>query len=325
MKKETLYENYRLIDTKEYTIADEYSSDKYIYARKSPVNNDIRENKNRFMFKVNVTDVPIDIAEEVAYKIANSIGISCCRAEVCKRKRNSIVKDTYDVGVRSFYNLSQKDKLISSSTLVNEYIKYLNGSIDSIPHLYDFELIMKSILHRIMKVSQRPYSEFLNVRQQFIDMMIFDLKFANYDRGRDNWMLRHSMATGEFSLYPMYDNEAILGFDAPIDIASFNSTEISDYSNSLKYPIVRPLDKNRVNYLDMMEYLLEKYPKETKKSMEKVFMFTYEDLEHVLDEYENLHEDRKKIIKKIFLDRDLKMKHIYKTYLEKEDFKDIGG
>lgn len=315
---EISYKKYKLIDTDEYEIFDEYDTGKDVYVRKNPKNINIRDNENKFMFKINFSDVPIDIAEEIAYKIAKKIGISCCKAETCMRKRNSIVPERYDTGVRSFYHISNQDKFITSSSLVSEYLFSKKTAIKMNSHSYDIDLIMQAIFHRIIEVDKRPYQEFLDVKQQFIDMVIFDLKFGNYDRGRDNWMLVQNAVTRQISLYPMYDNEAILAFDSALGFSS--ASEVAFFNDSNKYPIIRPSDrsKGKSNYMDLLKYLLEKYPVQTRKATDKVFEFRFVDLENLLEDYDVLSEERKKAIKKAFLDRDFKFKYICKKNLEKE-------
>ena len=44
-------------------------------------------------------------------------------------------------------------------------------------------------------------------------MSIYDLKYMNPDRRLNNWFIRKNKKTGQLDLYPMFDNEMILGFD----------------------------------------------------------------------------------------------------------------
>ena len=42
---------------------------------------------------------------------------------------------------------------------------------------------------------KRPYSEFIDFKQDFIDMVVYDIKLLNPDRGLENWFIRQNKST----------------------------------------------------------------------------------------------------------------------------------
>lgn len=310
MKERLNTENYRLIDTNEYKVYDEYSISKKEYIRRNPKDSDSRNNHNMFMFKINFDDTDVDVAEEVAYHIAEKVGIPCCEANLAKILRRGTT-NTFDTGVRSFYNYSNRDYICTPTFWINEYLNDMGKSISQ-NHIFDVNLIFEALFHKMVEKEKLPYEEFLRVKQDIINMIVYDIKFGNYDRGRNNWQLVQDRSSKKIDLYPMFDNEAILGFDS---VENYKTAEdVGHYNSSNRMKIIRPEDRSKgsSNYLDLYEYLLKKYPQEAILATNKANRFTFEDLEKLLDRYNNLSKERKDFVKRVFLDRDLKTKFIFR-------------
>ena len=49
-----------------------------------------------------------------------------------------------------------------------------------------------------------------------IDMMVYDCMFGNNDRHSQNWAMYTDEENGKAKLYPLYDNERVLGLSIPV-------------------------------------------------------------------------------------------------------------
>ena len=120
---------------------------------------------------------------------------------------------------------------------------------------------------------KRPYSEFIDFKQDFIDMVVYDIKLLNPDRGLENWFIRQNKSTKAIDLYPMFDNEMILGFDRQITEFEFSSDqlkyEISKTTSAILTPEAHFKHKRNADYNELFKYLLKKYPIQTQNSLRK--------------------------------------------------------
>ena len=128
---------------------------------------------------------------------------------------------------------------------------------------------------------KRPYSEFIDFKQDFIDMVVYDIKLLNPDRGLENWFIRQNKSTKAIDLYPMFDNEMILGFDDDIS-----------YSKTL---------------------LLNRYPIQTQNALDKFKNFDISNLYEILNSLPDLTENRKNFALKLFDCRSKSLEEIYKN------------
>lgn len=312
--------SYKLLDEDEYEL-DDYYNDKYFYRRKQMQNTTSRNNRNRMVYKNNLTELPVDVAEAIASAIGKKTIENVCDCELTKKKRIGVNK--FDHGVVSYYYYSDNDKLIHPSEFIKEYLNWNGMSTECVDKkCVSIDICIKSIFYYLKVVLQRPYKECQKVRQQFIDMIMFDCRYGNYDRNIDNWMLYQNKDNGEVELYPAFDNECFLGFDeylskfqVPENIAKdLSKTELSklekqlvlDYNATLKMKEIIPEDekKSYSNYEDIVKYLLSNYPEHTLEAYKKLNRFSYYDLVALLDEMP-IPEERKLVVKKIFVSREL--------------------
>ncbi len=122
--------------------------------------------------------------------------------------------------------------------------------------------------------------------QDAIDMIVFDNIFGNSDRHSENWSVGYSNS-GTMRIYPMYDNEAILGFRRPE--ATIKKIVDLGYASDLAPKIsysrmgVSPINSG-VSYRTMLTHLATEYPEETLKSMKKITdRVTLKDVEAMYD------------------------------------------
>lgn len=300
-----MYYEYCTIDEEDYSLYDSYNQ-KYIYIRKNPINENLKDNGNKFIFKYNLTDFDIDYGEVIGSELARRTIKNGCRTSLAKKLRG----DRFSYGVSSFYYTSSIDSIISSKHFVREYMKIANLPKDVYKSGFvDIDTCLKAMGYGIMNLYKRPYSDFQNFKQQYIDMIVFDCRFGNYDRRLENWMLYQDGNSKKIKMYPMYDNEAVLGIDfsLPLDNDRVSEKElILNYNSNLKMREIIPEDIERgYSYVnDILKHLLTKYPLETMKAYEKVKSLSYGEFSSFLERFPSLSDKRKQLTKKMFLTRE---------------------
>ena len=130
-------------------------------------------------------------------------------------------------------------------------------------------------------------------------------------------------------MYPTYDNERILGFMEREDIVSSileNDESVKRYHNeTLLSRIGFPPKKEKVNYKDMINYMLEHYPEWTRSGLDKVLNLREKDLEEILEECEGLEDSYKNFSMAIFKDRRENIRQCLNEYYLKQSSKKYEG
>lgn len=320
-----MYREISRIDTSKYTLVNEYPEFRYEYNIKELAADRgfvyTRNQIAKFVYKKRTREPYIHIGEKVAYELAKKAGIKCCRVELYKLHVPERMGNKYDRGAISVFEQSSEDVLISGYWVVREQARKMG-----IENYFksDIDLIFEGAKRRFEQ-KKRPIEEYNAFVEDFIDMTVFDLKFGNYDRKLENWILRHNTHTGVIDLYPMYDNEAILGFafDEPEE---YDLDTMNELINQQRSVVCRPEDRERneaVNFDEMLEYLLSKYPAQTEKSLEKVLKITLEDLNDILDNIPDLPEERKRFARSMFVYRDVYVRKILKKYESEKESESI--
>lgn len=306
------------IDLEKYSLYDEWRKGIFEYRAKNPINLDSRENDNSFFLKRTIWRADIHIGELLGYIIGDAIGVKVCKAEMYKKEL--LKPGKYDLGIMSYVSKNQYDRLVPPKSIVKDYIQKQGRNKDD-AYLADIDTIINSI-YSYMNKCNRPYQEFLDLKQDFINMVVFDIKYLNTDRTLENWFIRKNEKTGEIDLYPMFDNEMILGFDEDVSSKDLTESEIEKLDKNKTSAIVTPTDsikgKKYSNYEDLMKHLLVKYPKQTKKALELTSKLSLNDLEKILEEIEGISLQRKQRVTKLFEKREDRINTIYREY-EKEE------
>lgn len=110
---------------------------------------------------------------------------------------------------------------------------------------------------------------------------------------------------GAVSLYPMFDNEAGLGFDFNefeyMDDKEESDDKIFNTCMNLKTKHIVPGDSGYSNVKDVIEYIFKKYPDQALISYKKVNSFSFLELDEYLQQFTELSETRKEMAKKFFI------------------------
>lgn len=309
-----------IIDLKKYEPVYEYPVGRIEYNFINMPKQYPRNGRAKFEYKRCIFEPDMHLGEMTACKIAEKIGIPCCEIELFK-KPHSLNPRLFETGSISYFDLSSDEFIHPAENIVKDYCRANNISND---YMADIDTIFAAIYERY-KRDNRPVSEFLKFKRDFIMMTVFDLKFGNYDRGLNNWYLRRNNKTGYLDLYPMFDNEAILGFvDDVLEDKSYSS--IAEFNNMRKSKVTMPKDREKREYTDFRElyrYLLENYPMETVYATNRIAEFSEENLNDILDRLPDVTQERKDFAKRNFSYRKMTMDRIYEDYLDKKQRRKI--
>ncbi|MCI8309531.1 MAG: hypothetical protein HFJ45_04960 [Clostridia bacterium] len=327
---------YQILDETEYFL-DDYYNQNYTYIRKNPISENIKDNQNKFFYKDNLTYTPIEFGEVIGSNLAKRTINNGCSAVLTKKRINGSSSNKFSYGVSSFYYCSEKDKILYPTSFIMEYFKRENLPLEMYKKgCIDIETCLKSIKYEMLIVYKRPHAEYLMVKQQFIDMIMFDCRFGNYDRRIENWMLYQDGITGEIMLYPLFDNETVLGFDSDIknfQIGENKKTKLSsnevfqeekslilNYNLNLRMREIVPKDCNAgySRSQDIIKYIVRKYPNEMENSYKKLKSLSYREFIEFIESFEDLSKPRKNLTKKIFLTREFLMDKAIKEVREEE-------
>ena len=267
-----------------------------------------RNSRTKFEYKRCIFEPDMHFGEMTGYKIAEKIGIPCCEVELFSRPyRNK--PELSEVGAISYFYFGSDDDVFTSSGVITKHAKKNKIEDDYMP---DINTIFAAVYDRF-KEDGRPISEFLKFKKDFIMMIIFDLKFGNFDRGLNNWYLIKDKKTGRIDLYPMFDNEAVLGFTDDIP-ENTSYASIADFNNIRKSRVTIPKDRAERKYTDfrdMYRYLLEYYPIETIHATKMINKFKAEDLDEILNNLPGISDERKNFAKKNYMYRQMTMDKLY--------------
>ena len=260
-----------------------------------------RKDKVQFEYKRCIFEPDMHLGEMTAFKIAEKLGIPCCEVELFSKQHPTML-DIFETGCISYFEVGSDDVLYSAENLISTYAK--EHGISSF-HLIDIDSIFCAI-YDFLKRNNRPLEEYFKFKRDFITMTFFDLKFGNFDRGINNWFVRVNKTTGVVELYPMFDNEAILGFTDDI-LENMSYTEISKFNNERK-------SKVYTNFKDMYEYLLKHYPFEMRHASMVLSSFKLEDLESILNNLPGISDKRKEFARKNYAYRTIELDRIKTEY-----------
>ena len=273
-----------------------------------------RNSRTKFEYKRCIYELDMHLGEMTGYKITEKIGIPCCEVELFSRPYTNR-PDLSEVGAISYFYSGSNDVVLTSSGIITRHAKKNKIEDDYMP---DINMIFAAVYERF-KEDGRPISEFLKFKKDFIMMTVFDLRFGNFDRGLNNWYILQDKVTGRLDLYPMFDNEAILGFtdDIPEDTTY---ASIAEFNNVRRSRVTTPKDRSNRNFSDFRElyrYLLEHYPIETVHATKEINKFKAGDLDEILDNLPGISEERKRFAKRNYMYRQMTMEKLYMDYLDK--------
>ena len=129
-------------------------------------------------------------------------------------------------------------------------------------------------------------------RKRIIEMIVYDCLYGNYDRHDENWSM-HIKGNQNIDLYPLYDNERVLGLyenqNFIEDTLRNQEVEKKTEENFFSRMHVPGETKKNSTYKEMLEYLMNTYPQETREILQKqLSRHTAESIRKLLEECKGL-------------------------------------
>jgi len=229
--------------------------------------------------------------EFMGYLLAQAIDVDACEVELVhlskfyenyfKFKNNGtpIPRD----GAISYKEGPRDETIIPGNVLISKYNKvnemellHNNRNIDSLNDE------IPTIMHTVKAATIDFYTKrgcSPEVIKEKVDrniadivrMICYDCSFGNNDRHDENWSM--VVSGEEMKIYPLYDNERVLGLCENINIVRYilsNPSVLEAYNMYGLHSRMSLPGGKRATYQEVLVYMLENYPEVTKKTLDKV-------------------------------------------------------
>lgn len=220
-----------------------------------------------------------DITELVAAQIASILGLRSMDVEIVTRnsRRGCLLRNFVDE-----LNPKANEEGGALLEVYEEYQELLNTSLTG-----------NDLIDSGFKVLQLlPYWK--DIKQDYIDMLFFDILIGNQDRHPFNWMILF-ISEQEVKFSPIYDNGASLGFrfeNIKLREMLTNEAKLNKYFKNTKTK-AGIFEKKQVKAKVLMKYLLKKYPTESEKVIKRIRDFDLEQYSLYINSVKILSEDQR--------------------------------
>lgn len=279
--------------------------------------------------------------EFIAHILQEKIGFPSCKVEMVKRNlvlpRSASGKTAEVPGCISYLDLKEGETLVQTINVLawykserpNEYVEIMNPlgehfegdheiSIYNEKNNNNIELVIPAMEAYVKDRCNATPEQIQQLRQDIINMVVFDCKFGNTDRNDENYGI--SISQDGFRLYPTFDNEYILGFPEYVeDIEKFSGARLQEHIDTdLTSRMGITSQVTKIGYQSMLTYLFTTFPEETKKAYENVMKITEADLVEIMDDCEGLDEVHKDYALRIFRSRNRGFKYVKEEYIDEQ-------
>ncbi len=264
-----------------------------------------------------------EYGEFIACQIARKLDIPACDVELVKlelERPRAVPRKTVIVpGSISYLDLKPGEQLVHAINIMSRFryekpeenkaiVESTEKSKNNSRDFYKEEVAnncidiiipaFESYLKDKCNASEEKIAE---VRQNLIEMTLFDCLFANRDRHDENYGLAIDQE-GNVRFYPMFDNEYILGFSEEEAIVKrYSSEKLAEHIEKDLYSRMGILSNpHKITSASMFSHLFTHYPKESYKAYEKLKQFKTTDLVDIMDNCEGLNDFYKGYALKIF-------------------------
>lgn len=250
--------------------------------------------------------------EYFGYLLAKKSGVQACPVYLITvhdvKNRYSKTKHLYTAcGSKRLLKISQSMIFGESviSTFMHKYANKFNEIISKAecsPDLKSYmqldkedniDIIILSIITRTIEFERQAEkrsteeieSDVKENLKNVFDMVVYDCLFGNDDRHSQNWAMCSDLETGRLQMYPLYDNERVLGLSKPEAevkryVQSDNVSDITD-KKSLSRMGISPVHSG-LPYQVMLEHLVKHYPEYAIPSIKKITdRVTEQDIENL--------------------------------------------
>lgn len=145
-------------------------------------------------------------------------------------------------------------------------------------------------------------------KKHILEMIIFDCLYGNNDRHDENWSMEKKIDGTDISIYPLYDNERVLGlYENQNNIENALATNtVKEYSDTILFSRMKVPGETKVhsNYEDVLAYLVNNYQKETTELLKRILSRnTPEKIDSILEECDGLPDCYKKFASQMHMIR----------------------
>lgn len=250
--------------------------------------------------------------EYFGYLLADKSGVQACPVRLITvhdfKNKYSTTKHLYTAcGSKRLLKLSQS--MILGESIVSAFMhKHANkyneiiSKIECSPELRSYmqvekedniDVIILSIITQTidferqaeMRSTEEIESDVKENLKNAFDMVVYDCLFGNDDRHSQNWAMCSDLETGRIQMYPLYDNERVLGLSKPeAEIKRYvHSENVSDITDkkSLSRMGISPVHSG-LPYMVMLNHIVKNYPEYAIPSIKKITdQITEQDIENL--------------------------------------------
>lgn len=226
-----------------------------------------------------------DITELIASEIGTIMGLEMMEVEMVTRngRRGCLLRNFVDEYKAKMHE--EGGALLPS--LVEGYNELQESKLKNIERIdAGFQVI-----------TQLDYWEI--IKEQYIEMLVFDVFIGNQDRHPFNWMILFFNNKIKFS--PIYDNGASLGFrfdDEKLTEMKSNVTKLNKYVRNARVK-AGLFERGNVKARDLLTYIQSCYPNELRESAQKLENFDIDRYNQYIQSNVLLSEAQKKWLKLI--------------------------
>lgn len=218
--------------------------------------------------KAGIKACPVDLITlhdtKNKYSKSKHLYTACGSQSLLKRSQNLVLGETV---VNAFAGrFPEKFQQIISQNTCREPKKMAVMDVED-----DIDLVIAAIISQTIQYerqlgicSEDEIKDDVNENlQDAFNMFAYDCILGNNDRHSQNWAMCADTATGRMQMYPLYDNERILGLSKPeVEVrkaVSKDNLEHMTDSDNLSRMGISPIHTG-VTYKRVLEHLVEKYP-----------------------------------------------------------------
>lgn len=215
---------------------------------------------------------------------------ACASKKVLQPCQNMILGEMVVSSFESNYREKYRELLSKSNSSVSDVQSRM--SLDPYDNI---DVVLGSIVAETIRYESRSgkcSSEQVkeDVKENLksaIDMMVYDCMFGNNDRHSQNWAMYTDEENGKAKLYPLYDNERVLGLSIPVaDLKRFVASgdlETKTEENELSRMGIAPIHTG-ISYKYVLEHLVNNYPEYALPAIQRITdKVTVQDIEEMYD------------------------------------------
>ena len=258
------------------------------------------------------------IGEYFGYKIAEKAGLNCCPVDLVTLhdKKNRFSDKILFYTACASHSLKKDESCIIPGEVVvsdfcnnrsNEYKMALTEFMDNHNNLgfinseileNNVDFVIASIVNETINIEKnfgkRTSEEIANDCSEniknAIEMIVYDCIFGNHDRHSGNWSMEIDADNGKATMYPMYDNEAVLGLrmtENEVQNILNSDNPNKEIDEKLCSRMGFGKESSKISYKKMLEHLVQKYPEYAIPSIQKITSRV--DEEFIRDLYDGLN------------------------------------